>query len=114
MPRDRGSAQSGFAVGGAGSRMSAVSVIIPAYNAERYLPAALASVRRQSFDDFESIIVDDGSTDGTHELACRLSADDARVRVLRKQNGGVGSARNAGAGIRSTDGRYLLFLGAAA
>src|SRR2546429_177559 len=92
--------------------MTLVSIIIPVFNAERYLPATLASVRQQTFSDWECIMVDDGSTDGSYDLACRLAAEDERVRVIRKENGGVGSARNAGAAERSSDCRLVPFLDA--
>jgi len=87
-----------------------VSVIVPAYNVERYLPDAVRSVRCQTWKDLELIIVDDGSTDGTGEVAERLASEDERLRVVHKPNGGLSSARNAG--IRVARGEYLCFLDA--
>ena len=73
-----------------------VSVVIPAYNAERTMDETLASVRRQSHDELEIVVVDDGSTDGTAAIADRHAAEDARIRVIRIANRGVAGARNAG------------------
>lgn len=87
-----------------------VSVIIPAYNAERFLPDALASVLRQTWSRLEAIVVNDGSSDGTSVLADHLAAADQRVRVIHKKNGGLSSARNAG--IKAAAGDFLCFLDA--
>jgi hypothetical protein len=73
-----------------------VSVVIPAYNAERTIDETLASVRRQSHGNLEIVVVDDGSTDGTAAVADRHAAEDSRIRVLRIANRGVAGARNAG------------------
>ena len=73
-----------------------VSVIVPAFNSEATLDETLASVRAQTHRLLEIIVVDDGSTDGTAAIAERHADDDARVRVIRKANGGVASARNRG------------------
>jgi glycosyltransferase involved in cell wall biosynthesis len=73
-----------------------VSVVIPAYNAQATLDETLSSVRAQTHQTLEIIVVDDGSTDGTHALAERHAAADARIRVLHQANAGVAAARNAG------------------
>ncbi len=70
------------------------AVVVAAYNAERTLAATVRSVLAQTRSDFELAIVDDGSTDGTLELA--QGFDDSRVKVLRQENGGTAAARNAG------------------
>src|SRR5580765_1554293 len=88
--------------------MPLVSVIMPAYNAERYLGAAAESVLRQSFADLELLIVDDGSTDGTADVARAFAARDPRVRVLQQANAGPGPARNHG--FRAAAGRLFAFL----
>jgi len=88
--------------------MPTVSVIMPAFNAERYLHTAVESVLRQTFDDLELLIVDDGSTDGTVEIAGGYAARDARVRVLRQTNAGPGPARNTG--FAAAAGRLFAFL----
>jgi len=73
-----------------------VSVVIPAYNAQATLDETLSSVCAQTHQTLEIIVVDDGSTDGTHALAERHAAADARIRVLHQANAGVAAARNAG------------------
>ena len=88
--------------------MPAVSVIMPAYHAERYLHSAVESVLRQSFSDLELIIVDDGSSDRTVEIARRYEQRDPRVRVIEQANAGPGPARNAG--FRVATGRLFAFL----
>ncbi len=85
-----------------------VSVIIPAFNAERWLLATLQSVLAQSHPSIEVVVVDDGSTDNTAALAEGMH--DPRIRVLRKKNGGVSSARNAG--LRVSKGDFITFLDA--
>lgn len=90
--------------------MSAVSVIIPAYNAQSYLAECLDSVVAQTFDDIEIIVVDDGSTDATAEIARSYAARDPRIRLLQKPNGGVSDARNYG--IDNSTGLYICFLDA--
>ena len=85
-----------------------VSVIIPAFNAEKWLEEALLSVVAQTLPDWEAIIVNDGSTDHTLEIARGLA--DARIHVIDKPNGGVSSARNAG--LEVAKGTYITFLDA--
>ena len=84
------------------------SIVIPAYNARRTLADTLRSVAAQTDPDFEVIVVDDGSTDGTAEFAAPLL--DARGRVHRQENRGLPGARNAG--IAQARGRWLAFLDA--
>jgi glycosyltransferase involved in cell wall biosynthesis len=85
-----------------------VSVIVPAYNAERFLGRAMRSALAQTYPHLELIVVDDGSTDGTAEVI--RSFRDARVRHLSQANRGQGAARNLG--IRASTGRYVTFLDA--
>jgi glycosyltransferase involved in cell wall biosynthesis len=80
------------------------SVIIPTYDRLELLTKAIESVTKQSFSDFEVIVVDDGSTDGTQQW---LSENEPRLRGVRQSNKGPGSARNAGAQI--ANGKYLAF-----
>jgi glycosyltransferase involved in cell wall biosynthesis len=90
-----------------------VSVVIPAYNAERFLAEAVASVKAQSYRPIEIVIVDDGSRDGTATLIGRLAADsdaDLPIRGLAQANAGPSAARNAG--IAAAQGEYLAFLDA--
>jgi GT2 family glycosyltransferase len=73
-----------------------ISVLMPVCNAARYVADAVESVRRQTFADFEFVIVDDGSTDGSPRILRRAARRDPRIRVLRQPNGGVTAALNAG------------------
>lgn len=82
-------------------------MIIPAYDAERFIGAALDSVLAQTFRDFEVLVVDDGSSDRTDEVVGRYGA---RVRYVRQPNGGVSAARNRG--VDESTGRLLTFLDA--
>ncbi len=84
-----------------------VSVIIPAYNAERYIEETLESVFKQTHDRLEVILVDDGSTDGT---GARVRAYRDRVRYIQQANAGVGAARNRG--LDAAAGDYIAFLDA--
>ncbi|MBW4526557.1 MAG: glycosyltransferase family 2 protein [Phormidium tanganyikae FI6-MK23] len=85
-----------------------VSVVIPAYNVCAYLEEALMSLERQSLEAFEAIVVDDGSTDSTAEVAERFCQRDSRFRLLKKSNGGLSSARNAG--IHQVKADYIALL----
>lgn len=86
------------------------SVIIPAYNYGEFLPEAVESVLRQPGDDYEIIIVDDGSTDQTPLVAQEFANGSARVRNLHQENAGPGAARNHG--VRAAHGTFCLFLDA--
>lgn len=88
-------------------RSPVVSVIIPAYNAASYLGKAIDSALAQDFDDFELIVVDDGSTDSSASV---LQPYRGRIRILRQANGGMSSARNAG--VREARGEFIAFLDA--
>ena len=88
--------------------MARISVVVPIYNVERYLAACLHSVARQTVDDLEVVMVDDGSTDGSAAIAAEFAARDPRFRLLRQPNGGLGNARNTGTDAAS--GEYLAFL----
>ena len=84
------------------------SVVIPLYNKEHYIEKALNSVLAQSFQDFEILVVDDGSTDSSAEAALRVSSD--KIRLIRQENQGVAVARNTG--IYNAEGTYISFLDA--
>ena len=88
--------------------MPIISVIIPAYNAAGYLERSLGSLHDQTFEDWEAVCVDDGSTDGTGALLDTFAAGDPRIRVIHKANEGVSVARNTG--VAQAEGRYLLFV----
>jgi len=85
-----------------------VSVIIPLFNARRFIGDALESLARQTMNDWEAMVVDDGSTDSGHEVVERAAGADPRVRLVRQANAGQSAARNAG--IDATNGRFILFL----
>lgn len=85
-----------------------VSVIIPVYNVKSYLERCVESVLRQTFKDMEIILVDDGSTDGSGELADQLAVTDSRIRTMHQKNEGVSVARNRG--IETARGEYVVFL----
>jgi glycosyltransferase involved in cell wall biosynthesis len=76
--------------------MTPLSVIMPVYNCRRYLAAAIASICAQQYGDYEFIIIDDGSTDGSAKVIDRAAAADARIRVLRRPNTGIVGALNDG------------------
>jgi glycosyltransferase involved in cell wall biosynthesis len=84
-----------------------LSVVVPAYDVEDYLSDCLRSILGQSHSRLEVVIVDDGSTDSTGEIADRVAAEDSRVRVIHQPNAGLGAARNEG--VRRSTGTYLAF-----
>ena len=84
------------------------SIIVPVYRAERTLSRCVDSVLDQAVGDFEIILVDDGSPDGSGAICHRYAASDGRIRVIHQQNAGVSAARNCG--IEHAAGQYILFL----
>ncbi|MBO4662751.1 MAG: glycosyltransferase [Bacteroidaceae bacterium] len=87
-----------------------ISVIVPIYNVEKYLPRALDSILSQTYKDWEAILVDDGSTDDSGKIADEYAARDRRFKVIHKPNGGQSEARNTG--IEQVNGINTLFLDA--
>ncbi|GAB3154998.1 hypothetical protein GCM10027290_50490 [Micromonospora sonneratiae] len=87
---------------------SVITVVVPIYNVERYLPECLASLAGQTYPDLDIILVDDGSTDGSAALAQQQVAGDPRFRLIRQPNRGLGAARNVG--IDFGTGDYLTFV----
>ena len=85
-----------------------ISIIVPVYNVERYLPRCIDSILAQTFTDFELIIVDDGSPDNCPQICDDYAQKDNRIKVIHKENGGLSSARNAGLDIAS--GEYIGFV----
>jgi CDP-glycerol glycerophosphotransferase len=85
-----------------------LSVVVPYYNVERYIAECLDSLARQTFGDFEVILVDDGSKDGSAEVARDFCARDPRFRLVTQDNQGLGPARNTG--VRQARGEYLAFV----
>ena len=92
--------------------MTAVSVITPCYNSSAYIGATIASVRAQTLGDWEHIVVDDGSTDDPGAVVQPLAMAEPRLKFVRKENGGVASARNCGLRHSDPASKYLFFLDA--
>ena len=90
--------------------MPYISVIMPAYRVEHYIERAVDSLLSQTFRDFELIIVDDGSPDGTGRIADALAARDGRIRVIHQPNAGAPAARNRA--METAQGRYFFFMDA--
>lgn len=85
-----------------------VSIIIPAYKAEKYIDRCLLSVTSQTYTNLEIVIVDDGSPDKTPEMLDAYAKKDKRIKIIHKPNGGVSSARNEG--INNATGKYVCFV----
>ncbi len=98
----------GMVAKGEGAEQPLVSVIVAAYNVERYLPAALESVLAQTYKNLEILVVDDGSTDKTPGICDTYARKDSRIRVIHKENGGLSDARNAALPVAS--GEYIAYL----
>lgn len=85
-----------------------ISIIVPVYNGDKYLSRCVDSILNQTFQDWELLLVDDGSTDKSGEICDEYATKDDRIRGLHKSNGGVSSARNYG--IRNSRGKWLTFI----
>jgi len=88
------------------NEMPLISVIVPIYNAETYLNRCIDSILDQTFNEFELLLIDDGSIDNSYKICCDYAAKDKRVVVFQKANGGVSSARNIG--IKKASGKYSI------
>lgn len=88
--------------------MDLVSIIVPVYNVEQYLMRCVDSIRRQTYQNLEIILVDDGSPDRCPEMCDEIAAMDPRVKVVHKVNGGLGFARNSGLDVAT--GEYVTFI----
>ena len=84
-----------------------VSIIVPVYNTEAFLPECIDSILRQTFSNFELLLIDDGSKDGSGVICDRYAAQDSRIRVWHIENGGVSNARNIG--LQHARGEYIAF-----
>ncbi len=87
-----------------------ISVVVPVYKAEMYLPRCIESILSQEFTDFELLLIDDGSPDNSGKICDEYAAKDCRVRVFHKENGGVSSARNLG--LDNARGEWVSFIDA--
>lgn len=85
-----------------------ISVIVPVYNVEKYLPQCVDSILSQDYEDLEVILIDDGSTDTSGQICDQYGQKDNRVRVIHQKNGGAAAAKNAG--LRIASGEYLSFV----
>lgn len=87
--------------------MNGISVIVPVYKSEKYLDRCVQSILNQTYQDFELILVDDGSPDNSPLLCDKWAENDSRVYVIHKENGGASSARNAG--LKIAKGNWIAF-----
>lgn len=85
-----------------------ISIIVPVYNAERYLHRCIESILAQTFKDFELLLIDDGSKDNSGYICNEYAGKDERVKVWHKENGGVSSARNVG--LDNVKGEWVTFV----
>ena len=85
-----------------------ISVIVPVYQVEKYLSRCIESLLAQSYSDYEIILVDDGSRDGSGQICDDYAGREARIRVIHQENQGLGPARNAG--VRQASGDYVVFV----
>jgi len=89
---------------------SKISIVIPIYNVEKYLHKCIESILNQTYFDFELLLINDGSKDNSGRICDEYGAQDLRIRVFHKINGGVSSARNLG--IKNAQGKYVMFVDA--
>ncbi len=85
-----------------------ISVIVPVYNVEKYIARCLRSILKQTYENFEVIVVDDGATDESGSICEEFAARDNRIKVIHKPNGGLSDARNMG--IKYAEGNYITFV----
>ena len=85
-----------------------ISIIMPVYNAEKYLPAAIESVQKQTLSDFELVLINDGATEGSGAVCDHYASEDSRIRVIHQQNGGICAARNVG--LAAAQGDFVGFM----
>lgn len=85
-----------------------ISIIVPVYNVEKYLPKCIDSILKQTFTEFELLLIDDGSKDLSGRICDEYAKKDTRIKVFHKSNGGVSSARNIG--IEEAQGKWILFV----
>lgn len=88
--------------------MELISIIVPVYKAEKYLCECIDSILSQTYENFELILVDDGSPDNSGKICDEYAEKDKRIKVIHKENGGVSSARNMG--LDNANGEYITFI----
>lgn len=84
------------------------SIIVPVYNTEKYIEECISSILTQTFQNFEVIIIDDGSTDSSLQKCIKFSEKDKRIKIFKQKNAGVSQARNNG--IKNANGEYIIFI----
>ena len=87
-----------------------ISIIIPIYNAEKYIERCINSLKNQTYKNIEIICINDGSTDNSLNILKRIAITDNRITIIEQENKGVSVARNKG--IESAKGKYIMFLDA--
>ena len=85
-----------------------VSIVIPIYNGEKYIKKMYRSLSRQSFQDFELLYINDGSSDNSLDILVQIAKEDKRVKVYSHKNQGICASRNLG--ISNSHGKYIIFL----
>ena len=85
-----------------------ISILMPVYNAEKYLNETIDTIKNQSFSNWELIIVDDGSTDNSKEICTKLMNDDKRIKYILQENLGVSHTRNVA--LENAQGKYIVFV----
>ncbi|MBR4996070.1 MAG: glycosyltransferase [Alistipes sp.] len=90
------------------NRISRISVIVPVYNTEKYLPRCVDSILAQTYTDFELLLIDDGSNDSSSAICDEYAQKDPRIKVFHKENGGVSFARNLG--LDNAAGEYIILI----
>lgn len=92
--------------------MAQISVIVPVYNVENYIERCVDSILKQTFEDYELILVDDGSVDSSRSICERYSEKDKRIKVLARDNGGAAAARNTGLDwvYKNSDSQWIAFI----
>ena len=85
-----------------------ITIIVPIYNAEEFLDRCINSILKQTYQDIEVLLIDDGSTDQSFEICSNWKRKDGRLKLFSQKNSGVGSARNAA--LKKAIGRYIAFV----
>ena len=88
--------------------MEKISVIVPIYNAQQYLPQCLDSILSQTYKNLEILLINDGSSDSSLKICQRYAKQDERVRIFTQENGGSTKARRTG--VRMSTGEYISFI----